>query len=446
MRIAPAFLACLTLALPLSIASGQDSEPKLLLKPSDRDAVAALFADYFKQKSEGRDLKKIASSLDKLEADLEKRAKSLKIVTLLDSTADMRSAMNSPYRPDKNVKKGFFTESSINEMLPSGKTEVKYLYRLPNKYSDKLLYPAIIALPPKIEKVDAVKKWADAAFPEAISESTVIIVPLNLKSVAWSSLDGRITAFFPLREAIAAYAVDRGRVFLDGSMDAAPIVPLYLTEHPGIFAGGILREPDAAPATTLLSNARSEPMLLVHAAGGEAANVLKQFEQDCTAAGVKTTSVESPVEASGKAGDAGAAAIAKFVAETKKVYTPRDIKFTTVSSQSVNCYWLELLKFEASESKPVTVEASVDRTTNEIRITAPPQVTEVAIYLNQDLVDMGKEIKVLVTDKSGETPKSVTRYNGRKGPVLDSALAFWFSNRTGNYGEVYTNSINVTLK
>jgi hypothetical protein len=72
-------------------------------------------------------------------------------------------------------------------------------------------------------------------------------------------------------------------------------------------------------------------------------------------------------------------------------------------------------------------------------------VKELVIYLNQDVVDMGKEFKVIVTEKTADNPKTATGFQGKKENSLDHALALWFENRSANSGEVYTNYVKVTM-
>lgn len=439
-RLAPWVLALLCGAA--ASARAQENESKPLLKASDRDSLAALFADYFKHKYENKDLKKLMASFDKLEDDMKKKAKTLKLATIFESPADLRSAMCAPFLPDKNAKKGSFTESTTAVELATGTAEVKYFYRLPKSYSDKQIHPLILALPPKLDKSDAIKKWAEAAYPDAIAESAIVIVPQNLRGVDWASLDGRITALFPVRQAFSNFSVDRGRFFLDGQADAAAVVIDYITHYPSLFTAGILRETATAPATGILANGRYVPLLLVHSAGGEAAKIHTQLVQDCTAAGLKATAAESPIEISGKVGDPGAVAIAEFIAKTRKTFAPRDIKFTSESPESANAYWLELSRVE-SNNKPVTVEASVDRTTNEFRLSVPPQVKEISLYLNHDLVDMGKDVKVIVTEKIAENPKTSTRWSKRVDHSFEDSLRIWYESESGNSGEVYSAKIKV---
>jgi hypothetical protein len=441
------FVALLIAVGPFSGAAGatQDPESKPLLKPADRDSLANLFADYFKHRSENTDLKKLSAALVKLEDDLKKKAKSAKISTLLESPADLRSAMSVPFLENKNMKKGFFFEDKTTVEIPSGSFDVGFLYRLPKNYAPKTQYPVVVALAPKMDNVDGIKKWADAAFPDAVAELAILVVPLNLKGFDWLSLEGMMTALFPLRQVQNTYSVDRGRVILDGSADAGAVVVNYVAQYPSLFTAAVLRGASSAPAVDLLSNARYVPFFLVADAAGEAAKIHGQFAQDCTAAGVKAQICASPVDQSGKLGDPGSAEYAKFLTETRKTFVPRDIKFTTASPQNVNAYWLEISRLETGAGKAVSVEATIDRTTNEIRITAPPQVKELVIYLNQDVVDMGKEFKVIVTEKTADNPKTATGFQGKKENSLDHALALWFENRSANSGEVYTNYVKVTM-
>lgn len=414
------------------------TDVKPLLKQNERDALAPLFGEYFRLRAEDKDIKAMQKALDKAVNEMEKRSKALKLASLLESPVDMRWVMNGPTAPDKSARKGIFIESTAEIQLSSGTTAYPYLYRAPRNYSEKSLYPTIIALAPRLDNASAIKKWAEANFPEAIAETAIIVVPMNLKKLDWTTLDGLQTAMFPLRDGMRRLGVDRSRIFLDGSADSAPAAAQVATLYPGFFAGVVLRAPAAAPPTALLANVRHIPMLSL-IAGKADGTPAQQFVQDAEAAGVKVNVVDGLAE-TGTLSDAGSAAISSFLADSKKMFAPREIKFTTTARSSNNCYWLALTEFEASESKPVTVEGIVDRTKNEITITAPASVKQMKVFLNQDLVDMGKRLKILVRKKADDAEPAL-RYDGTLSNNFDRAMSAWFNNDSGNNGEVYTNFV-----
>lgn len=441
----PAFLALALLLVGADARARQTEPPKTVLKPSDREALSALFGDYFKARYENADLKAKARSIKQLQDDLAKRAKAAKLGSLLDSVADMRAAFLAPISPEKSPKKGVWQEVEADVELATGTSKVKFLLRLPKSYNPKTPVPLVLGLSPSFSKIEPLKKWVERAWPEAVQEAAALVVPENLTAIDWMSLDGRKVAFFALREAVNRYAIDRARIFADGQGPSAVHVVNYCTSYPGLFTGAIVREMNAAPAAATLANARQIPMLVITSGQGDPGTVSSAFAKDAEAAGVKVEMVTAEVAEDGKTADAASAAIAKFVTDSTKTLAPREIKFTTTSPQYDSAYWLALRQFNATEKAPITVEASVDRTKNEIVVSTPPEVTQFEVFLNQDLVDMGKPITVMHTVKNGDKTATTKRFEGTKKHNLDTALDIWFDNKSGNYGEVYTNSIVISV-
>jgi hypothetical protein len=258
-------------------------------------------------------------------------------------------------------------------------------------------------------------------------------------------MEGRYLAFFTILQMSLNYNINRLALFLDGSAGTAQAATEYAIGYPGQFTAVICRHLDSAPATDYLENARNIKFLLLAPAEGDGAKLVSDFAEEAKAKGVETQLVNAGIDENGAPDEAGVAALVELIGGTTKVTAPGRIHFTTRSSAYVNAYWLHLLEMELSEDSPITVEAEVDRAANEIRVKTPPDVRKFRVYLNDDLVDLGKSVKLVHTVVKDDAPESTVRFEGTKTRNLETSLDVWFYNLSGNFGEVYTNFIDVEV-
>lgn len=430
-----------------------------LVPDRDRSKLAELFSDYFLAKKQ-LDYKAIGKTYETLVKDLDKRASKAKVDTLLVSPADMRSVFGFAIDPPKSIKKGVIRENSGSQNLRNGTFKYRYLLRPPKDYKDKESFPIVVFLHGAIEDPEKIDKEVEeaikAAYPADMLDQTFVLAPLLTSGSAdegpvvtdWMSIEGRMSAFFSLLEVQTGYSINQLRVFIDGSREGALASIQYAAAYPGSFCGAILRRMVGSPGEATLANAQHVALLMIAPKSGDSADLMTQFADTAKANQINSVSVVQTDFAEWDApDDAALGAIAKFIAETKKQVAPDKIQFTTTSDEYTNAYWLHLIIFDVSADKPITVKAEIDRATNEITVETPSQVGLFRVYVNDDLVDMGKTIKVIYKITGGEDAdaKTVVGFEGSIDRSLDRALTIWFDGRSGNRGEVYTNWIEVEV-
>jgi len=325
--------------------------------------------------------------------------------------------------------------------------------RPPRSYKDTESFPIILFLhgavsdPDKID--DEVEDAIKAAYTSDLLDTVFVLAPMMKSGTDWMSMEGRMHAFFALLDAQASYSLDRLNVFVDGVREGALAATQYAAAYPGNFSGAIVRNMVGTPGETLLSNAQHVSMLLVSPKSGDSADLMTQFADTAKANQIANVSVvQAEFGEDDAPGDEALAAITKFVQESTKQVAPDKVQFTTDTLELANAYWLHLTNFKTSDAKPITVRGEINRATNEITVATPPRVASFIVYVNDDLVDMGKTIKVIhkITaegeDEEGETE---VVFEGSLDRSLDRALTLWFENRSGNLGEVYTNWIEVEV-
>lgn len=439
----------LTLALTLASPALSAKEATPLLKDREANNLSELFADYFRARSE-EDYKGMTKTFEKLTKQLDSTAKSKKVESLLVSPIDLRSVFSAPIQPEKSPKKGFLVEKSVEVPLVAGQVmKVDYLLQLPRGYKHDDPTPCLLVLPPPVERLDQLKKWVQRAYPSELTEQAMIIVPLNHeRKVDWISDEGRQLAFFALVDAYQHHHVDRLKLFLEGHGSTGAAVVDFASALPTLFSGAIVRGLDQAPETTLIGNAEHLPFLLLSAGEADAKKLVSDFADEAKAKGVTAEVVDAQIDESGEVDTGAMTKLAEFVAGTVKAVAPKRVSLTVPTPLQTNGYWFRLSDpaQEFDPEKPLIVKAEVSSETNEFVITTPPNVLGFTIYLNDDLVDMGKPIKVtLAISKDDGAPESKVVFEGTKARNLEFALQSWFLNISGNLGEVYTNAIDIEV-
>ncbi|MFH0946141.1 MAG: sigma-70 family RNA polymerase sigma factor [Planctomycetota bacterium] len=384
-----------------------------VLRAKDLEKLRRCVTTYLRSRRDD-DLKGTAKSYEELEKSLASVAKASRLETLLASPCDLRAIFSAPLEPEKRLQQGSFYEKSFELSLYGGKESYPYLLWLPRSYSHtREAVPLVLALHPQLSTVYDIKRWARESFPTELTQDVAVLVPLNPDHESeWTSLEGRMLSFFCLADFALRYHLDRSRVFLHGEGMEGEVVREYADRYPGMFSGIILK---GAPPR------------------GGAAGFLNEEESTLC------LEVLDPAEAGETYRD--------FCLNTKKHFAPLRVKFTTESEESVNAFWLHLIKLDASSGNPVTIEGWIDQASNEVHVETTPGVRGFRIYLNDDLVDMDRPIRVLHSlredDRMGRTWKVL--FEGTKSRSLEKALTIWFDNLSGNYGEVYTNFIEIEL-
>ncbi|MBK6940118.1 MAG: hypothetical protein IPH13_07900 [Planctomycetes bacterium] len=431
------------LVLPVAFGAGTP-----LLEKADRkpilEAMTKYQQAYLDKFHDAKALKELPNNYADLKKKLEEAAKRKKVDSLLASPADMRLLFAVPVRPDASPKKDAYYDQEF--LFDDGQTKekLKYLLRVPKSYAAGEPLPILLVLHPPLKRADEVKKWVTATIPATVAEQSIVLVPLNVDNpVDWSSSLGHIRSIVPFNPTWTKLWVDRARVIVFGSGASAPAAVDYATFFPGLFAGAIVSHPSAAPTVTKLATARYLPMLCLAQAAGDTGQIASSFTEEMKKAGGTANVVTAEVDATGAIDAAGQEALTKFIADTRKDVAPKKVTLVTDSDACVNAYWFRVDNVDVKPGEFARMDAEIDSATNEIRVTTPSTVRGFHIYLNDELVDMGKTIKVIHVVAGKDDAKVV--FEGTKSRSLDKAVELWMNAAHGNFGESYTNAIDITI-
>jgi len=436
-------LALLTPPLP-----AKEATP--LLKDREVKKLSEHFASYFKARRD-EDYAGMTKAFDNFTKKLVAEAKKKKVESLLVSPIDLRALFSAPIDPlKKGLKKGIIMERSVEVPMVAGQVlKIDYLLKLPKSYKHDVASPAILVLPPEFDRLDQIKKWFKRAYPAGLSETAMIIMPLNHERKAdWQSDEGRQLAFFTLNDVYQHFHVDRLRLFAEGHPTTGAAVADLITALPSMFTGAVMRGLDSAPETALLGNASHVPFMLLSVGDDDAKKTVADFAENAQSQGGAATVVDATVAEDGFVDEAAMASVVEFVSQTTKVISPQSVAFSVPTLLHTNGYWFHVSHQdqEYDADKAFKVKAEVSSETNEFTVTTPANVRGFTIYLNDDLVDMGKPIKVIHTIEPEEgDPESKVVFEGTKSRSMEFALSSWFFVLSGNFGEVYTNSIEIEV-
>lgn len=437
------WLVCSALVLPVAFGGGTPLLEKAERKPI-LESMTKYQQAYLDKHHDTKALKEISGLFADLTKKLEDAAKKKKVDTLLASPADLRILFAVPVRPEASPKKDAYYDQEF--LFDDGQTKekLKYLLRVPKSYTAGEALPIVLVLHPPMKRADEVKKWVTAAIPATVTEQSIVLVPMNIDNPAdWNSGLGHIRAIVPFNPTWTKLWVDRTRLFVFGSGASAAAAVDYATFFPGLFAGAILGQPSSAPTVSKLPTARYLPMLCLAAGSGDSGQIATSFADEMKKAGGTANVVTSEVDAAGAFDAPGQEAFTKFIAETRKDVAPKKVALVTDSDACVNAYWFRVDNVDVKPGEVARMDAEVDPATNEIRVTTPSSVRGFHIYLNDELVDMGKTIKVVHVVAGKDDAKVV--FEGTKTRSFNNAIELWMNAAHGNFGEAYTNAIDITI-
>ncbi len=439
-------LSILVLVAPPALFAAEN-----VFEKGDRKAFAEMFAKWFEAKSKAESPEQLQSQVkafDELNGKLKDLGKKRKLDPLA-SPGELRALMMTPFSPEKSPQKARWWDRDL-EPDNKDKKAPKYLLWLPKNYSHDVATPAIVSLHPPMKKMDELKKWASEAYPPAISDSAMIIIPINVENpVDWTSIPGQARIVMSLNETAHHFHVDRLRVSLDAEGPTAPAALTFAVTYPSLLANVVLRRPDAVTAIDQFENLRDLKFEILAPADGDAAKASTKVAEDLKAAGVTATVESTTFTGLGAVAEPTSQALATFVTTAAKNPAPKKVRFVTKKPFG-NAYWLE---FDCDVPKNGTfwIDAEVFSERNEIKITSPPGLRRVTVFFNDDLLDMGKSVKVLheivKKDADGKEVREDAKvcFEGTKARKLENALQRWHDANLANYGEVYLNWVEIAL-
>lgn len=372
---------CLTALLAAAPAAAQEpAGPEL--KEADQKKLGRHIGKWFEAKLKGDigEVEKAKADLVSECADHDKKSKAKPILALVrDWEAVLDLGREFP-TSGPEVKKGKAFELDVG----GGH---RCAVRLPAAYNPKKEnYPGVLLL--------TAGKAADAleAMPEEMKEK-FILLGVDLTGLDADSLlgdAGRVRLLLPIGTASRLYRLDRKRLFLLGQGDfGAAAASRLAAVYPMAFAACALVDGSSA-ATKNAGNLKLLP-----------------FE----------ARPDTP------------AALSWFLEQKPREAYPASFEVTLTETWQGRHYWVQALRFDPPEAIPADKVArfkvSVDRATNTIAIDSE-FVYQFQIYLNDAIVDLGKEITIL---RNGEPHKfqatrSISTLLDNFESTLDAGMVF----------------------
>ncbi|MFQ5748815.1 MAG: hypothetical protein ACE5H3_05070 [Planctomycetota bacterium] len=342
--LAGAFLSAFLVSSPPAPSQG-----KPVLKTGDRKKLAKPVGDWIQAKI-SKDYEKALdafSSADKASASVQKKLRDKPLFSLV---SDWEAILDSARKfTTSGLRKGKVENASVGEET--------YGLRLPKSYRPtKASYPAILLLPDSgSAPMDAIQ-----TLPADTLDQWVVIAP-DLQDVPADQvleLKGRTRILRSFGSAGLRIHLDRNRVFLLGQGSNASTAVTYAALLPHFFAAAAVVG-DEQPTE-------------------EQKNDLQWV----------------PFQAFSDAGEA----CKWFLDQKPRTAYPSSFQHTLTQPWAGRAYWVQALRFEPSaadgKGKPARMKVAVDRGSNTIRLDCT-NVYEVALYLNDEILDLSKPIHVV---------------------------------------------------
>jgi hypothetical protein len=372
-------------------------------KLSERDAkrVEKFIDEYLHPKRKNR--KEILFDFQKfLDKPIDGHS-ALEDVAALESIAARHRELNK-----KCGKKGKIESYEVRPDVhgfPMGIGTVKYHLYLPSGYDlRKSTYPLIFCLPDN-------RRWPDGAAyidkvwvkrSKVIADNYIIVVPRpQSKGRRWTEARSLARAMIALRHACGTFDVTEKtggpatairRVFIDGEEAAAQIAARFAE----LFVGAILRKCDGKSGSGPdLRKAGGLNGLPAYFLFEESKRNQKQFGEKVKAANAATKLVAADKGDTNLLGNINA--IVSWMDKLVRVTQPRQIEYTVHEASFQRHYWINVRAYDASVKPAAWFAATADRAKNEVVVDVNG-VTRFELFLNDAVVDLNKELRIVVTD------------------------------------------------
>jgi poly(3-hydroxybutyrate) depolymerase len=259
---------------------------------------------------------------------------------------------------------------------------LEYALRLPKDYDATKRYPLIVSIPDHDEKAaDHLRThWTSAA----VRDAALVISPAMPRELAdWTAVavtgrpGGVSHVLTAVRVAGARFSVDLDRVYLVGRGRGAPAAIAAANNSPQRFAGVVTRAGE--PGELGPRNFSNLPVLLI--SGGAQAQA---FEEQAKKLGFEHCTALPA---------GGEDELWEWAKKNPRRRAPVKVNMVPGEPFPSRVYWMRTASF-AFDS---TATAELDRATNSVRIAASG-VWRVTLYLNDELLDLDKPIRVVCND------------------------------------------------
>ena len=291
--------------------------------------------------------------------------------------------------------------------FPGGIGTVKYSLYLPKNYDvRKALSPVLFCLPDN-------KKWPDGAkfITEIwtkrvahVEDDWIVVVPHpQTKGEKWDRPKSLARAMIALRHVMGTFdadkksggpATDSSRIVLDGR-DTASIVA---ARFPEIFQGVVLRNSDGKTSGTLdVRRVGGLSGLPAYSIFNPKRRVQRQFAEKLKAR--NPICMGEPALDDTYSGDPDA--LESWLKALPEREQPAELRYFVHEASFQRHHWINVLEFDGSVKPAPNFIASVDLKKNEVRIEVEG-ITRFELFLNDAIVDLGKEVTVIIEDTDQE--------------------------------------------
>jgi hypothetical protein len=452
------------------VPAKSDTAPVATLGASNVDKLGKMVRSYYGYLDQ-ESLAKAKKDLDKLVDESGKIAKAQKLADPLLALEDWREIVKRGLTVEKPTVSFSSLRAELKLVaLPEDQTPVKTgldakdlqgvfdnklkaFVSVPSDFA-KVAYPVVVGLHPLQDEVHALKdmkkskdvieevdRWSKATYSKEFLAKAIVICPVmdlvvrssdqvSYARPHWESDEGAAWVFRALSRIIFPNVnYDPRRVFLDGSGSGSAAALLFCAQFPGLQTGAIARGP--VPEKIDFENCLGTPILLV---GPDA----KAFGD--TWKGKDGFLVETKDSLDD-------ATLLQWMTDHPKVFAPKRITLKTNRLEFASSYWFKVTDQDRSkEGMGFVVDAVVDRDKNTITVVTNEKVKAFEIYLNDDLLDLSKEVRVVHRRSGAADAPEIEKFKGVLKRAVEDALEWAFKGSYGNTGEVYTACIQVELE
>ena len=374
MRKAAATLSLVGVLLSVPALPGE-----LKLKESDHKNLSKSVSGYFTAMIEEKGINEALQKVMDQIATTEKRLKGQKLLAAVGDWEQIFRMVTEDRLKETLKKKGEVAEAKFQ----ANNIELSFAYCVPKKPAKGSLPLVLIACDSgETPSAHLNTFWNDPAIREA---AVLMAIDLGKEAQSWgmfgspTSPGGGFRLMTALGQIQREFSVDCNRRFVVGSGKGFAAVEATSTSYPHLFAGVIGIGDVAVVDAGSLENFRSLPTLLLK--GGEGAKAIDAKLAELGFANCK-------LEAEGSAVQAW-----DWMSKNPRRAYPDHITFVPRQDNDRAAHWITLSGFQASEGP--RIDAKADKTTNTVTIDAQ-KISDLFVYLNDELVDLDKPVKFVV--------------------------------------------------